>query len=339
MTSHEFEDIVQRYLRNECTSEENDLVEEWFAGMSQDNAEDLNADQKTFLKKKLWNKMTDAIDERSGRKTPVRKLNYRTVLSVAATISVVVISAAIYLRSSDKTIEQVPDAKSISATSLTRVLAGNKQQTILLSDGSSVTLEPGSELGYPENFGDIRQVQLKGEAFFKITRDEVHPFEVYSGEIVTHVLGTSFRVKAYDHSREIVVAVRSGKVSVSPSKERQTNSSTTKETILLPNQQVVYQRMTGDFQKVLVEKPVIIKKDPSMKMTYTNAPVSEIFEALSTLYAVDVQFDKEALGSCTLTTDLSEEGLFERLEIICHAVNATYTVNNAVVVIEGKGCN
>ncbi len=87
-------------------------------------------------------------------------------------------------------------------------------QKVALADGSVVSLEPGSTLRYPEHFGTQREVYLTGEAFFNVFRDEKHPFLVYAEDVVTRVLGTSFRVKAYGQGKEVRVAVTSGKVSV-----------------------------------------------------------------------------------------------------------------------------
>lgn len=67
---------------------------------------------------------------------------------------------------------------------------------IVLSDGSEVWLNAGSRLVYPTQFvGTNREVQLEGEAYFKIHRDINHPFIVKSGDVYTKVLGTEFNIR------------------------------------------------------------------------------------------------------------------------------------------------
>ena len=83
-----------------------------------------------------------------------------------------------------------------------------------LQDGSTVILEPGGEFRYNEKFLNPREVYLSGDAFFEVTKDASRPFLVYANEITTKVLGTSFRIKANQGEKEIVVAVKTGKVSV-----------------------------------------------------------------------------------------------------------------------------
>src|SRR5690554_3153293 len=62
-----------------------------------------------------------------------------------------------------------------------------------LADGSSVTLNSDSELRFGSGFGQgHRDVYLKGEAFFEVASDDRLPFKVYTGELVTTALGTSF---------------------------------------------------------------------------------------------------------------------------------------------------
>src|SRR5690606_4549797 len=72
-------------------------------------------------------------------------------------------------------------------------------QFIKLPDGSTVLLNTGSTLDFPEAFdAQTREVRLSGEAFFNIREDQARPFVVHTGALKTTVLGTSFNVKAYE---------------------------------------------------------------------------------------------------------------------------------------------
>lgn len=86
-------------------------------------------------------------------------------------------------------------------------------QEVILQDGSLVKLMPKATLSYHKRFSDsLRLVNLEGEAFFAITRNENKPFRVVSGDGKTQVLGTSFVIK---HSTdEIGLEVTTGKVSL-----------------------------------------------------------------------------------------------------------------------------
>ncbi len=88
--------------------------------------------------------------------------------------------------------------------------------SLVLSDGTEVFLNSDSELRYPVKFtGKNREVDLKGEAFFEVTPDSLHPFVVQAGEMRTRVLGTSFNIMAYTDEPTIQTTLFTGRVEVS----------------------------------------------------------------------------------------------------------------------------
>ncbi|WP_095144350.1 MULTISPECIES: FecR family protein [unclassified Pseudomonas] len=75
--------------------------------------------------------------------------------------------------------------------------AQNALRTVTLSDGSEVELNLGTELTY-SNYKDQRRVTLKkGEAFFRVTHDTLHPFVVKAADGQVRVTGTQFNVWKY----------------------------------------------------------------------------------------------------------------------------------------------
>lgn len=88
--------------------------------------------------------------------------------------------------------------------------------SLVLSDGTRVFLNSESELRYPVHFvRQERNVELKGEAFFDVICDSVHPFIVRTGEMTTRVLGTSFNISAYTDDPAIKTTLFSGRVEIS----------------------------------------------------------------------------------------------------------------------------
>lgn len=87
---------------------------------------------------------------------------------------------------------------------------------VTLSDGTRVMLNANSMLEYPASFDDaeVREVRLKGEAHFEVTKNPHRPFVVKAGEMQTQVLGTVFDVKAYRKDAPKVTLME-GKVKVS----------------------------------------------------------------------------------------------------------------------------
>lgn len=87
---------------------------------------------------------------------------------------------------------------------------------VTLSDGTRVMLNANSTLEYPASFdnAEVREVRLKGEAHFEVTKNPHRPFVVKAGEMQTQVLGTIFDVKAYRKDAPKVTLME-GKVKVS----------------------------------------------------------------------------------------------------------------------------
>ena len=91
--------------------------------------------------------------------------------------------------------------------------AEGETQNIILPDGSTVWLNENTTFSYMDKF-EVRQVNLNGEAFFQVDRQEENPFIILSGEATTTVLGTSFNVRAYPDEPAVEVTVESGKVAL-----------------------------------------------------------------------------------------------------------------------------
>ncbi|WP_159468226.1 FecR family protein [Dyadobacter sp. 3J3] len=215
---------------------------------------------------------------------------------------------------------------------------------VALKDGSKITLAPSSAIRYPENFeNNKREVFLTGEAFFDISKDPGRPFFVYANELVTKVLGTSFRIKAYKTSREITVEVKTGRVSVfaksDPDIKEKTTNHELEGIVLSPNQKIIYSRDQIRMVKTLVERPeIIIAKAKIPQFIFEDAPVTDVFDSIAKTYGIDILYDEELLKGCPLTAILDNQTLHEKLTIICKAIEANYEILDGQIVIHGGGC-
>ena len=115
-----------------------------------------------------------------------------------------------------------------------------EQRSVLLKDGTRVTLNTNSKLLV--NFsGDARNVTLRqGEAFFEVAHDSSKPFTVNTGLRSVTVLGTKFDVRKSGFG--LVVEVVEGSVAVHQTGHRATPASVMVD--LLANGQEVPQKAT-----------------------------------------------------------------------------------------------
>lgn len=215
-------------------------------------------------------------------------------------------------------------------------------KSIALPDGSSVRLSPESKIRYPATFvKKEREVLLNGEAFFEVTKNPESPFKVYTSDIVTTVLGTSFTVKAFDQDKDVRVVVKTGRVTVSANTaQNKTQEPEKNELVLLPNQQVVYHRDDQKMKRSLIENPSQVGPADvtSQNLIFENAPVAKVFESLQKRYEVQIIYDADLMAGCQLTAELGQESLFEKLGMICKAIQARYELIDGQIVIHGSSC-
>jgi len=346
---HGIHNLMERYLDNTISEDDRlELIKILRQGHADEalkdkigetlRAEILSGDKPSESEKSMSGDIFEQIlaDDRPSHNRFAAFVQYAASLLILA-----VVGSLLYFQKTD----DHPSANSMAITTMdvvSKANTGNETQRISLPDGSVILLEPGGEVRYPEKFGKVREVSLSGEAFFEVTKDAAHPFLVYANEVTTKVLGTSFRIKANREEKEVVVAVKTGKVSVSAkSINYKFRDASIDEITLTPNQQAIYDRREHVVVKKVVEKPVVVTEQAALKSSYINEQIVQILTALSESYAVDIRYNAEALSGCTLTSDIIEaEGLFDQLDIICSALGGSYTLeNDASIVIESNGCS
>ncbi|MBV6647285.1 MAG: FecR domain-containing protein [Cyclobacteriaceae bacterium] len=157
-----------------------------------------------------------------------------------------------------------------------------QKSKVYLPDGSWVTLNAESEISFKENFtGERREIKLRGEAFFDVAKNPNKPFIVYSGEVSTTALGTSFNIST-DSEQDIKVSLVTGSVQV-------LTEASKASMFLQPGEQAVFEldskeMMKGRFssREVLAWKEGII--------LFKKASKAEVFNRLSKWYGVDFEF-------------------------------------------------
>jgi transmembrane sensor len=87
------------------------------------------------------------------------------------------------------------------------------QYQVILPDGSKAWLNAASSLRFPTVFaGATRTVELTGEGYFEIAKNEKMPFHVKANNVDVEVLGTHFNVMAYANEAAIRTTLLEGSV-------------------------------------------------------------------------------------------------------------------------------
>ena len=290
--------------------------------------------------------LNESFDEIMNQ-TKVRQLPPRVRFNwsngIAAAVAFFVICGILYF------IERAPNSiadlnNSAESKLVTYLNETNAVKRIELADGSTLTLEPQSMVKYPKEFeGERRSVILKGEAFFEIARDTMRPFYVFANEAVIRVLGTSFLVKAKEEDKDVEVVVRTGKVAVYKKEEVKAASGNKEQKaiplIVTPNQKVVMKRAEQKMTKRLTVAPILLKPlDLQKQRKFENATIHQIIKALKMAYGIEINLSKDSKVDCLINTTLTDQTLFEKLDIICTPLGLSYYEENAKIIITGT-CN
>jgi len=291
--------------------------------------------------KSVWHRITTQLE--LAESVPTRSISLRRAwLWAAGIVCMFGISWLAWQNHSTGTITYRDLVATVEKTSrlVEKTNSGITPLTITLDDGTLVTLDKGSKLSYPEHFDQKqRAVVLTGEAFFEVARDASRPFYIYTNEVVTKVLGTSFRIRAFEQDHEIIVQVRTGRVSVYKQKRINLTDPETDGLVLLPNQQAVFSRPSELFSRRLVARPIPLAHAPkgTSLTRYDEVPASKILRDIEAQYGITILFD-DILDHCILTTTLGDDSLYDTLDLLCKTIGATYKEVDAQIIIESQGC-
>ena len=339
MTSKkDFERILERYLNGTATEQEIKWVEKWYStlGSSQDNPVLKERDEKN-LHHRDWENIQKRIGKRNGR-----ILFHWPYLAAAA---VTLIIGVVFIYSLVPGPAAINLAKTETSSTEREIVNESSEIKILkLPDSSSVFLHPHSTIRISANFnkGD-RVVSLKGEAFFDVVRDETRPFKVYTHDVISTVLGTSFLITAPSPNEKIIVAVKTGRVAVSSNAEMSGSRKVNQEVIVTPNQQAVFNPESKVLKATLVQNPVTLSQPEEIQPTKTKEifdeePIINILQNIEQMYGIQIEYDETILSTCRITTAFLNEDLYERLDILSKAIGGTYRVEGTQIIFQSKGC-
>lgn len=328
MKRHKFDEIVERYCTGESSPEEEEMLDKW-ADMhfrrSTDHSAFARENEAQITKMRIWNKI------RGKRESWWAKGQFWA--GIAA--SLIAVLTFVYF------VLVMPGEKSskIAVKGVETKASTQAPQRLTLPDGSTVVLEAGASLVMDEDYGQqARIVYLTGEAFFEVQRNARIPFFVYTGELVTEVLGTSFRIRSEGDKNTIEVSVITGKVSVYTDSEGDTKKRN--GVIATPNQRVIYNTELKTLRHDLTDVPQIIVPDAKMPdFQFKETPLIEVLRLMQHVYRIEIIVGNPILNHCVFTGDLNGLDLYRQLDFICEVMGARYEIRGTTVFVNGDSCH
>jgi ferric-dicitrate binding protein FerR (iron transport regulator) len=346
MNHEAFRQLLQRYLRGECSEQEVRLIHRWYDGLEAPDREAIPDWSQEHLQQTMWQRIEAEIDAPAAR--PITRWRHSPAWYIGlAAAMLIALSWVLLARKVSQ--EGIPRKTPVVFGESTPVLTfrneTNHKQTLRLQDGSVIVLVPGGQLTYPKVFSrERRVVYLTGNAFFNVTSNPKQPFFVYAGNTVTQVLGTSFWVKTQPLENTVAVEVATGKVSVYeqslPVREKAPDGAPPANGVVLtPNQRVVYYAQDRHWVTGLVAEPVPISPLPeSVKLVFDDAPLGTVKAGLEKKFGIEIVFASENLTHCTFTGDITEMPLYDKLALVCRSIGGAYEVKGTRILVTGQGC-
>ena len=219
----------------------------------------------------------------------------------------------------------------------TVVYSGASQKEVRLADGSRVLLYPNSTLTFAKTFttGPQRIVTLSGKAFFEVSYAPERPFFVFTDNLITRVLGTSFWIDSRKSLNE--VKVESGRVRVFSIAD---NSNSI---MLLANQAAVLNgKGFKRVPKIETEEESLVrfqKPQATLAAVFDNVPVSLALDYLEETENIDIQYNRQLFEKCTVTFTFQNETLDQKLEIISKTLGVKYIRKGHSAIFENVACD
>ena len=203
------------------------------------------------------------------------------------------------------------------------------QTRLRLPDGTLVILNAGSRLVYPQDFGvDNREVELNGEGYFEVKRNEKLPFNVRTPSLSVRVLGTKFNFRDYLDDEEAIVSLLEGKVVLGNRLRSEA------EIILLPNEQVTLDKAKGHMKKQTKEVKNVLEWT-SGKLFFDELPLIEVVKILERNYDVHITLATDSIRDFRFygRFDRGEQGIKDILEALEKTGKVRYTQENREMTI------
>ena len=176
------------------------------------------------------------------------------------------------------------------------VIPYGKTSKLILPDGSTVFLNAGSQLVYPEFFKDkFREVFLVGEAFFNVFENKRQPFVVQTTDVRIKVLGTKFNVSAYPSDKIIETVLTEGQIKLEPNHAGLFEPGTE----LVPGQLASYDKASKKSKLELVDIQTYTMWKGGV-LSFESSDLSRVIKQLERYYNFQFSYGHRLVGLITI---------------------------------------
>lgn len=307
------EELLIRYLQGQCTSEEKAVVEAW-ESQSADNERMIEQFYFILQSSSRLQSMNAASPQLAlqnlKKEIKHRKLTSRIHQLIAITQrAAAILFIPILIFAGYLVLQDYNDSQCCVEVKTNSGMIS----TFDLPDGSKVWLNAGGKLRYPAEFSSKkREVELEGQGYFSVKRNEDTPFVVRIDDFYSiEVLGTEFNVSAYEDDHLIETTLVNGKVKLNI----HLVDGRFIQKLLKPNQKATYDRNTHR----LCITTVNTESDKAWregKIIFRQHPMESVLKVLSRYYNVRFEVKSPVIMQSEITAKFTNEPLRQVLEYL-----------------------
>ena len=199
---------------------------------------------------------------------------------------------------------------------------------VILADGTTVWLHGNSAVSCEPKFGrKTRTVNVTGEAFFEVEKNENKPFVVKSGGISATVYGTKFNFRSRPEEDRITVSLVEGSLGV---------ESSDMSVMLQPGEEARYYKSSGTLRKLESDNK-LISTWANQSIRFVQRPLDYIVESLRVWYDTEIileNFNPDTAYAYTFT--ITDEPLEEIVRLISRLtpIDYSFDINKLTIKIK-----
>lgn len=330
------EHLILKYLQNDLSLQEAKELDKWLGESNRNREvfENLVSQWKITPTdvKQSRKRVFDAIVDEKQVNTVIKdepSAHYKSIYKVAAVILLVITaSLSLWIFSQNNQENKTLAVAKQSEILITKESGFGQKITFSLPDGTNVKLNSGSKLIFPKEFSSgERRVSLDGEAFFEVVPNKSKPFIIQSNDASIKVLGTSFNVQSYPDDDHIVVAVKSGKVTV--------NHKDAGDNIILNKKELaVFSSKTKKWNAGEIKDEEVFFGWVDQYLIFKDQDVHSILKVLSRWYDIDFRIYGNNLNNKKdFNAKYENPTLKTVMESLSHAYDFKYEINKEAVII------
>ena len=318
------EELLPGWFEDSLSREEKQKVSDWIDA-SDENARSFNEFEKVWQQTERLRSMQKYDADQALQKVHKRihnttKTGFVEIFKkVAAILILPLLFASIYFYLQESDIP--PEAQQWYTL---KTEAGMRSQ-FELPDGTYVFLNSNTSLRYPLAFtGNTREVELQGEAYFDVAKNDEKPFLVNTGKIVVEVTGTEFKASNYTDEQLVEVVLVEGSVNLC-----QCTASGQRSVIqaLKPGDKAT---LAGSDNKLFVEQ-VDVAKYIAWKngvLMFRDDSMEDVVRRLNRWYNVDIDISSVYLEDYVYTATFEDETLIQVLDLLKLSAPIDYRIKN-----------